>query len=308
MANTVRLPYSNTSGNVPSALGNGVLGINQASGSLYYRNSSGAVTQFSPAASLADGSVTTAKLADPLVYDCGAYAALVPAVPTGLTVTASTGQAALAWTAPTNTGGVSLTDYTIQYSSNAGSSYTTFSHSASTTTSATITGLSTGSYLFRVAAVNSVGAGSYVTSSSTSISASSSILTMARNNNGGVITTWSGTGTTASPFFRAAGIYLDDVDGLSRYSWTASASGTVTVSFTFNDDDDNGWRASVTKNGTAVNIGVGGSPATQFGGNPVFYNSGNTTGTLTVASGDVIRITSQSTTTQYFANVSVSAA
>jgi len=171
MANTVRIPYSNTSGNVPGTLGNGVLGINQASGALYYRNSSGVVTLFSPAASLSDGSVTTAKLADPLVYDCGAYAALVPAVPTGLTVTASTGQAALAWTAPTNTGGAAITDYSIQYSSNAGSTYTTFSHTASTATTATITSLATGSYLFRVAAINSVGTGTTVTSSSTSVTA-----------------------------------------------------------------------------------------------------------------------------------------
>lgn len=45
MANTVRLPYSNTASNTPAALGNGVLAINQADGKLFYRNSFGVVTQ-----------------------------------------------------------------------------------------------------------------------------------------------------------------------------------------------------------------------------------------------------------------------
>jgi hypothetical protein len=293
MANTVRIPYSNTSGNVPGTLGNGVLGINQASGALYYRNSSGAVTLFSPAATLADGGVTTAKLADPLVYDCGAYAALVPAVPTGLTVTASTGQASLTWTAPTNTGGVSLTDYTIQYSSNAGSSYTTFSHTASTTTSATITGLTTGSYIFRIAAVNSVGTGSYVTSSSTSVTASASLLTIARNNG---TSTFSGSGTTASPFTRAAGLYINETDGLSHYSWTASGTATVTMTFAYSDDSGTGQQRSInrTRGGTttAVSTGLNASAVT-----------------VSVVSGDVITITATGDQSQqYFDTVSVSAA
>jgi hypothetical protein len=65
MANVVRIPYSNTSGNTPSSLANGQIAINQSSGSLFYRNAAGAVTAFSPAADLADG----------YVYDCGAYTA-----------------------------------------------------------------------------------------------------------------------------------------------------------------------------------------------------------------------------------------
>lgn len=44
MANTVRLPYSNTANNTPSSLGNGVIAVNQADGKLFYRNGSGAVT------------------------------------------------------------------------------------------------------------------------------------------------------------------------------------------------------------------------------------------------------------------------
>lgn len=53
MANVVRNPYSNTAGNTPSSLGNGVIAVNQADGRLYYRNSAGAVTTFSSIASFA---------------------------------------------------------------------------------------------------------------------------------------------------------------------------------------------------------------------------------------------------------------
>lgn len=45
MANTVRLPYSNTASNQPASLGNGVIAINQADGALFYRNGSGTVSQ-----------------------------------------------------------------------------------------------------------------------------------------------------------------------------------------------------------------------------------------------------------------------
>ena len=53
MANVVRNPYSNTAGNTPSSLGNGVLAVNQADGRLFYRSGAGAVTTFSSIASFA---------------------------------------------------------------------------------------------------------------------------------------------------------------------------------------------------------------------------------------------------------------
>jgi hypothetical protein len=69
-------------------------------------------------------------------------------------------QVSLSWSAPTYNGGASISDYTIEYSSNSGSSWSTFSRSASTSTSATITGLTNGtSYLFRVTPINSQGSG-----------------------------------------------------------------------------------------------------------------------------------------------------
>jgi predicted RNA-binding protein with TRAM domain len=86
--------------------------------------------------------------------------------------TKGNGQVSLSWSAPTYDGGSSITDYTIEYSSNSGSSWSTFSRSASTSTSATVTGLTNGtSYIFRVSPVNSQGTG-VVSSNSSSLTPS----------------------------------------------------------------------------------------------------------------------------------------
>jgi uncharacterized protein YkwD len=85
-----------------------------------------------------------------------------PAAPTSVLAAAGNAQASLTWTAPSSNGGAAITNYIVQYSSNNGSSWTTFNRSASTATSATVTGLANGTtYVFRVAAVNSVGTGAY---------------------------------------------------------------------------------------------------------------------------------------------------
>jgi len=89
-----------------------------------------------------------------------------PGAPTAVTGTAGEGEVALSWSAPTSNGGDSITDYIIQYSSNNGASWTTFSDGTSTSTSETVTGLTNGtSYVFRIAAVNAAGAGANSTSS-----------------------------------------------------------------------------------------------------------------------------------------------
>ena len=53
MPNVIRNPYSNTAGNTPSSLGNGVLAVNQADGRLFFRSAAGVVTTFSSIASYA---------------------------------------------------------------------------------------------------------------------------------------------------------------------------------------------------------------------------------------------------------------
>jgi hypothetical protein len=83
---------------------------------------------------------------------------LLPGAPTGVTATAGNAQAAVSWTAPASV--ATIADYYVQYSSNSGSTWTTFSDGTSTATSATVTGLTNGTaYTFRVAAVSGIGQG-----------------------------------------------------------------------------------------------------------------------------------------------------
>jgi hypothetical protein len=95
--------------------------------------------------------------------------ATTPGAPTSVIAvdTGINGEALISWTAPASNGGSAITDYAVQYSSNSGSSWTTFSDGTSTSTSATVTGLTIDTaYVFRVAAVNIIGTGSYSTASS----------------------------------------------------------------------------------------------------------------------------------------------
>jgi hypothetical protein len=93
--------------------------------------------------------------------------ATTPGLPTAVAGIRGNGQVQLSWAAPVSNGGLPVTDYTIQYSSNSGSSWQTVSRTASTATSATVTGLRNGTaYLFRLTSVNDVGMGSFSTNSS----------------------------------------------------------------------------------------------------------------------------------------------
>jgi hypothetical protein len=85
--------------------------------------------------------------------------ATAPAAPTGIAATAANGSVALSWSSGSN-GGAAITDYLIQYSTD-GSTWLTFSDGTSSSTSATVTGLTNGTaYSFRVSAINSVNTGS----------------------------------------------------------------------------------------------------------------------------------------------------
>jgi hypothetical protein len=91
----------------------------------------------------------------------------LPPAPTSVTVAVGSGQLFVSWTAPTVLSQTPITDYTVQYSSNSGSTWTTVTRSASTATSATVSSLTNGTaYVFRVRAINGVGSGSYSATSS----------------------------------------------------------------------------------------------------------------------------------------------
>ncbi len=81
-----------------------------------------------------------------------------PDTPTGLFTTSGDTQISLIWTDPIITGDYVITDYIIEYSDDAGTTWNVFVDGTSTATSATITGLTNGqSYDFRVSAINIVG-------------------------------------------------------------------------------------------------------------------------------------------------------
>ncbi|NBP16441.1 hypothetical protein EBU95_18985, partial [bacterium] len=86
-----------------------------------------------------------------------------PESPTNISTQVSNASIIMFWNAPSSDGGASITNYSIQYSTNGGSSYTTVSTN-STNTNYTLTNLVNGlEYTVRVAAVNSLGVGSYST-------------------------------------------------------------------------------------------------------------------------------------------------
>ncbi len=90
-----------------------------------------------------------------------------PSAPADLSVTAGVSKVDLTWSVPASEGGSVITDYVIQYSSNSGSSWTTFDDGISTSATGSVTGLVTGtSYIFKVAAANGIGTGTYSESSS----------------------------------------------------------------------------------------------------------------------------------------------
>ena len=229
--------------------------------------------------------------------DATLRALFVPPAPTSVTATISGSDASVSWTAPTVLSQTPITDYTVQYRSSSGSAFTTFTRAASTATSATVTGQGVGGYQFQVSAKNGAGNGAY----SSIATLASSKLTATRRN--GSPSTFTGLGTAASPFTRAARVLGSNADGLGSqsdgtagstggaYAFTATASGTAYATFTFYDDANDGWAGAVLKNGA----GQGGSVGD---GQTVTARS------FAVAAGDVITFYSGNANTS-FANVSV---
>jgi hypothetical protein len=147
-------------------------------------------TSVVPASNAAGTETTKLTLASILALETR-WSLFAPPAPTSLTAVAGNTQASLSWTAPTVLSVTPITDYVVQYSSNSGSTWTTFSDGTSTATSATVTGLTNGTaYVFRVAAVNGVGTGAY-TAASSSVTPSASVsvdyLVVAGGGGGGVV-------------------------------------------------------------------------------------------------------------------------
>lgn len=89
-----------------------------------------------------------------------ANAAQVPGAVENLNATPDDTEMALAWDVPSDTGGRDVSDYIVRYRVNGDTDWITFSDGTSTSTSATVTGLTNGtSYDFQISAVNAQGEG-----------------------------------------------------------------------------------------------------------------------------------------------------
>jgi len=102
--------------------------------------------------------ITTYGTGDPSPSSDPVTPLTVPSVPKSLSASYGNASADLSWIAPTDDGGTPVTDYVIEYSSNGGTSWSTFNDGSGLSVSTTVTGLTNGtSYTFRVRAKNTEG-------------------------------------------------------------------------------------------------------------------------------------------------------
>lgn len=136
---------------------------------------------------------------------------VVPDAPTSVSATAAAGGASLSWTAPANDGGSAITGYVVQYSSDGGANWSTYSGCPGTGTTCDLTGLTNGtSYTFQVAATNIVGDGPYSSPSGSVTPAPSDTFTCGANDyflvlhgqlhRGNPRTGWTLVGARTSPY------------------------------------------------------------------------------------------------------------
>ena len=152
--------------------------------------------------------------------------------PTSVAGTSGNAQVALTWTAPSATGGSSITGYSVKYTPSGGSTSTVAT--GRTTTSYSVTGLTNGTqYTFSVAAVTGYGTGAY-SSTATATPANSGILSFSAAPNaddsvgtGAILygtssSDWTGSGTAASPYVWRAGQTVSDSSALNALKTTVN--------------------------------------------------------------------------------------
>jgi hypothetical protein len=155
MPNKIKPKRSYTANSVPltTDLETHELAINWTDGKAFTKNAAGSIVSVTLGGTGGGGEDTVLR------------SFFLPPAPTSVSATATNAQAVVTWTAPAVVV-PPITDYIVQFSSNSGSSWTTFSDGTSTATSATVTGLTNGTaYTFRVAGVNGIGTGAYSTAS-----------------------------------------------------------------------------------------------------------------------------------------------
>ena len=171
-----------------------------------------------------------------------APASVLPSAPAAVYATVGSNQVLLSWS-PVNAGSSAVSDYTIEYSTDNGATWTEFSHNAITDTQLAVTGLSNGtSYRFKVAGVSSAGTGPGTTSSS----ATPSTLALARPGSVG--------NCAASPDSAVADA-AGDLDVAVRalpdggWSWASAGVAYTLAAHASAPGNQRGWQFSVLGNG-----------------------------------------------------------
>jgi hypothetical protein len=199
----------------------------------------------------------------------------LPAAPTSLTATGGNAQADLSWTAPTVLAQTPITDYTVQYSSNSGSTWTTFSRAASTATSATVTGLTNGTaYTFRVSATNGVGVGSY-SSASSSVTPAGAVITIGTQPSNQTAASGAATFSVSASVTQSASLSYQWQRSTDSGSTFAAISGATSSSLGLTGlvSGDNGYQYRVVVSATGGATSVTSSAATlTVSSGPVFSN------------------------------------
>ena len=156
-------------------------------------------------------------------------AATVSSAPTSVYGTSGNAQVSLSWYAPSSNGGAAITDYLVQYSTSSSGSFTPFSDGTSTTTTATVTGLTNNTvYYFKVAAVNSAGTSSYSdVSASVTPRSVPPVVSSVTAGNGSLTFTWNAI-THGGDNYRL--YYGTDSTFASAYTYTGTTLTSYTVS------------------------------------------------------------------------------
>lgn len=122
------------------------------------------------------------------------------------------------------------------------------------------------------------------------------------NRNNGT-STFTGDGASSlTPFTRSNSVsnsnYLEDSDGLSHYSWTATSSCTITIKFDYSDDSESSQGALIYKNGSSL---------FNDAGRTGIASASNITKSFSLISGETVTFgaTNSDTGTHYFSNVSI---
>ena len=191
-----------------------------------------------------------------------------PGTPTAVAGAADDASVVVTWTAPTDNGGSAITDYTVESSSDSGTTWTAFSHDASTTASLRVTGLTNGTaYAFRVSAVNAAGTGTAsATASATPVTTPTAATSVA--------------GTAGDTQVTLTWTAPTDNGGSAITDYTVESSSDSTTWTTFADGTSTTASATVTglTNGTSYTFRI--SPVNAQG-----------TGTASTASAAVVPVT-----------------